>query len=96
MVNKKDEQKKREFIAFLKKNNALIPFVCNLANGIDVLDGYEERIQKRSLTQFFNEMKKKTRMRSSWVNYAFTWSKTPEEFMYWDGINAKWHEQCRK
>ncbi len=67
-----------KFINFLKENNALIPFCCNLAKKED------EWINK----PFFSHLKEETP--TYWIDNAFAWDLTIEGHMYWDAVEQKW------
>jgi len=71
---------KKEFIKFLKENNALIPFICNLALGPNL-----------SLSQYLNKRKNDPRL---WMDHGFLWLYTSEGIGYWRALKAKWFHQC--
>ena len=66
---------KREFIKFLKDNNAYDQYVQNAENDhhADV-----KGIQKRNHPEH-------------WISAAFDWERTPELCDYWRNLSVKWN-----
>ena len=77
---------KKKFIKFLKDNDALIPFCCNLA--IDNITLHYQVYDNKgiSLTQLFNA---ESLDPSRWIN-VFWWVATTEGQKYWSNLNTKW------
>lgn len=73
---------KKEFIKFLKKNDALIPFVCNLA-----------MLENKSLSDHLNS-DNHLAYPLTWINDAFMWYRTTEEEIYWIDLNYIWQHEC--
>jgi hypothetical protein len=75
-TNKKEQQ---EFIKFLKKHNALIPFCVNLSLLRTICS---------SLFEWLNEAEPE-----HYIDSAFGWCNTKEGSMYWGALDYQWTKQ---
>jgi len=70
-----DKKTKKQFVDFLREENALIPFIVNLA----VLDKFNESPDNYLLSY-----------KSNLIVMAFDWKKSREKFEYWEYLTKKW------
>lgn len=81
--------KKKAFIKFLKENDILIPFVCNLAYGRGA--GFGGRKQSISLSEHLN-----SHPTGQWVNCSFSWKHTSEGHEFWEIVYNDWDRYVRR
>ena len=85
---------KKKFIKFLKDNNALIPFICNLATS----NNNNAKKAKGCLYKYINatstipEPGKHYSSAEMLIEKAFDWHTTPEKSTYWDNLEDLWLE----
>lgn len=77
---------KKKFIKFLKDNDALIPFVCNLAMS-DLPDAIEA---KRCLFKYIALANKDTEHGDLLIDSAFDWDTTTEKYLFWSDLEDDW------
>jgi hypothetical protein len=74
---------KKKFIQFLKDNDALIPYITNVAHfnkGMTLSQAIS--LVKETSAQGLKALIKETKL--------FWWSDTTEGFFYWDELDDKW------
>ena len=71
---------KQLFIQFLKENNIYEQYMYNFNKR------EESRNKAYPKNQFFSKVR-----REQYINYAFTWSITPEGWSYWNKFHEKWN-----
>ena len=71
---------KERFIEFLEKNKCLNEFKSNINKGKD-------------FDEYCNE---NWDYSSNWIDEAFAWSETPQDYDYWSNLNFKWVDLVRK
>jgi hypothetical protein len=72
---------KEKFIKFLKDNDALIPFICNLAT----LNTPMAPEVKGCLFRFISKTQP-----DDLIDHAFRWDKTSEGVVYWNSLEKLW------
>jgi len=70
----------QRFIDFLKEENALIPYCCNIANDEDTKTLTLSKVLNKS--RFDNHVNK------------FFWEGTSEGGLYWHNMHIKWIKKC--
>jgi len=73
------EQIKTEFYAFLKKHKALIKFKRSFK-------------EQRESDTLFNFFKRNEESPGSFIDAAFTWYRTSQDYKFWSDLNEKWVE----
>lgn len=72
---------KNAFVQFLRDENALIPFICNLS---------KHRIIEKNLSEYL----KNSQNKFSFIWTAFVLSETSEGWNHWLDLNNKWEIKC--
>jgi hypothetical protein len=83
----------REFFKFLKENNAFITYRINLSNNISRRNknGFFNGIH----TKIFTKRERYETLKFELINYAFTWSDTPQRHKYWSKLDNLWRRKLR-
>lgn len=82
------------FIKFLKKNKAYNNFMANVhsQSGWDTRRLYFKGMNfNEVLIEAFKHMEV-----TCFINFAFIWRETNENYDYWKGLSEKWRKICRK
>ena len=72
---------KNAFVQFLRDENALIPFICNLS---------KHRVIEKNLSEYL----KNSQNKFSFIWTAFVLSETSEGWNHWLDLNNKWEIKC--
>lgn len=86
----------KDFITFLKKHNAYIQYRSNIALALGFYThDFIYHFYNGIVTKVLKDINGKDRLfniqlAESLLNYAFTWSYTPEEDWFWRSLNREW------
>lgn len=84
----------KEFITFLKENNAYQKYKmnisCSLFGGYNIM-GYVLGFKSKVLG-VFKEQPYRPFAVGNYINYAFTWSETKEGHKFWSNLDQKWRK----
>lgn len=80
MDNNRNEDIKKEFVRFLKENNAYMKYRINLKNYC------------MNNSDFFHLPKTSG---NKLLGYAFFWDETKEGYTFWKELNNKWQRKCK-
>ena len=78
---------KEKFIQFLKDNGALEKFEANLKDK-DCRFDEDDPTTIFGITSLFSE--------DNYIDNAFFWSDSPEQYDYWSKLDIKWQEELCK